>query len=79
MPSAHSSSQNENIVSASKNQKLAVKEKQKLNFSRSELFHMKTRVCLKYFVNDGGYQVLPLNSLTSIEILKRAFSETLKT
>ena len=27
-------------------------EKQKLNFSRSALFHMKTRVCLKYFVND---------------------------
>ena len=27
-------------------------EKQKLNFSRSELFHMKTRVSLKYHVND---------------------------
>ena len=27
-------------------------EKQKLNFSRSALFHMKTRVNLKYFVND---------------------------
>ena len=25
-------------------------EKQKLNFSRSALFHMKTGVCLKYFV-----------------------------
>ena len=25
---------------------------QKLNFSRSALFHMKTRVSLKYFVND---------------------------
>ena len=27
-------------------------EKQKLNFSRSALFHMKTGVCLKYFDND---------------------------
>ena len=27
-------------------------EKQKLNFPRSARFHMKTRVCPKYFVND---------------------------
>ena len=27
-------------------------EKQKLNSSRSTLFHMNTRVSLKYFVND---------------------------
>ena len=27
-------------------------EKQQLNFSRSTVFHMKTRVCLKYFVKD---------------------------
>ena len=27
-------------------------EKQKLNFTHSALFHMKTRVVLKYFVND---------------------------
>ena len=27
-------------------------EKQKLNSSRSGLFHIKTRVSLKYFVND---------------------------
>ena len=27
-------------------------EKQKSNFSGSALFHMKNRVCLKYFVND---------------------------
>ena len=26
-------------------------EKQKLNFSRSELFRMETRISLKYFVN----------------------------
>ena len=26
-------------------------EKKKLNFSRSALFHIKTRVSLKYFVN----------------------------
>ena len=30
-------------------------EKQKLNFSRSALVCMKTRVSLKYFVNDYGY------------------------
>ena len=28
-------------------------EKQKLNFSHSALFHMKTRVCLRYFVNEN--------------------------
>ena len=27
-------------------------EKLKLNFCHSELFYVKTRVCLKYFVND---------------------------
>ena len=27
-------------------------EKPKLNFSRSPLFHMNNRVCLKYFVNN---------------------------
>ena len=47
LPSAQSSSQNKNSVSTNKNQKL--------NFSRSALFHMKTRVCLKYFVNDRSY------------------------
>ena len=30
-------------------------EKQKLNFSRSTLFHMNSRVCLKYFVHDYSY------------------------
>ena len=39
---AQSSSQNDNFPS----------EKQKLNFSISALFHMKTRVCPKYFVRD---------------------------
>ena len=27
-------------------------EKQKLNFYRTVLFHIKTRICLKYFVHD---------------------------
>ena len=31
-------------------------EKQKLNFSRRALFHMKTRVSLKYFVNDCSFK-----------------------
>ena len=38
----------ESYVSVSKN----LLKKQKLNFSRTTLFHMKARVCLKYFVND---------------------------
>ena len=33
-------------------------EKQKLNFSRNALLHVKTRVTLKYFVNDCSYQIL---------------------
>ena len=30
-------------------------EKQKLRFSQSALFYIKTRVCLKYFVNDSSH------------------------
>ena len=29
-----------------------IPEKRKLKFFRRALFHMKTKVCLKYFVND---------------------------
>ena len=47
-PSAQSLSRNENFVKTSKKNP----EKQKLNFSRSALYHMKTRVGLKYFVHD---------------------------
>ena len=47
-PSANTFCQNGKFVNTSK--KLV--EKQKLNFSRSALFHMKTRDKLKYFVND---------------------------
>ena len=39
---------NENFVNSSKK----VSKKQQLNFSCSVLFHMKTRVSFKYFVND---------------------------
>ena len=48
LPSNQPSSRNENFVSTSKN----LQKKQKLIFSRSVQFHMKTTVCLKYFVND---------------------------
>ena len=48
MPTAQSFSQNENLVRTSKN----LLKKRKLNFSRSALFHMENRVCVKYFVND---------------------------
>ena len=33
-------------------------ERQKLNLSRSALFHMKTRFSLKYFVNDSLFLLL---------------------
>ena len=33
-------------------------EKQKLNFSRSALFRLKTRVSLKYFVSDCPWKQL---------------------
>ena len=58
-----------------------------LNFSSSVLFHMKTRVCLKYFVNDCknfgamvGNEILQLlsmkadqlgDTLTSMKIMTR--------
>ena len=43
--------------------------KQKLNFSRRALFHMKTRVCLKYFVHD----CMPIKPM-KINPLARIFS-----
>ena len=46
------------------------KEKQKLNFFRSALFHMKSRVCLKYFVNDCLWVVSNL----ILDLLKRVAS-----
>ena len=33
-------------------------EKQKLNFSRSTLFNMKTRVSLNYFVNNCLFKII---------------------
>ena len=54
LPSGQSSSQNEIFVSTSKN----LLKKQKLNFSLSALCRIKTRVCLKYFVNDCSFQFL---------------------
>ena len=34
-----------------------ISQKQKLNFSRSVPFHMKARICLKYFENDCRFYV----------------------
>ena len=45
MPSVQSSSQNKTFVNT-KSRKIAIK------FSRGALFHMKTRVSIKYFVTD---------------------------
>ena len=47
LPIVQPSYQNENFFNTSKKRK-----KEKFNFSRSFLFHMKTRVYLKYFVHD---------------------------
>ena len=47
LPNAQSSSQNRKIINANKNLL-----KIRLDFSRSALFLMKTRVYLKHFVND---------------------------
>ena len=47
-PSAQSSSQNENLVTTRKKTPI----KLNLNFSRSVLFHMKTRVFVQYLTHD---------------------------
>ena len=47
-PSAQSSSQNDNFVDTRRKSV----QKLKLNFSRSELFHANTKVCLIYFGQD---------------------------
>ena len=39
-------------------------EKQKLKFSRSTLFHMKTRVCLKFFVNNCSLESVLCTGIT---------------
>ena len=49
-PSAQSSCQSGNFNTSLQ----TTLEKQKLKFSRSVLFHMKTRISLKHFVNDCG-------------------------
>ena len=49
---------------------LAKNENQKLNFSRSALFHMKIRVSLKYFVND---------CMSTYSPLKKVFEKQTKT
>ena len=40
--------------------------KEKLNFCRSALFHMKTRVGLKYFLNDCGYSHMDLDGFIPV-------------
>ena len=46
-----------------KNEKVSNSEKWKLNISRSALLYMKTRVCLKYFVNDCKHIVSVFHSI----------------
>ena len=50
-------------------------EKQKLNFSCSVLFHMKTRVSLKYFVNDCVWK--PLFDSNSTQTRSKLISMTI--
>ena len=46
-------------------------EIQKMNFSQSALFHMKSEVCLKFFVLDCRLkQIFASNSLQALSILK---------
>ena len=52
--SAHSSSQNENIVNTSKK----FQKKKILNFSPRAVLYMKSYVFLKYFLNCSSYQIL---------------------
>ena len=60
-PIAQSSFQNKFLLLLGK-----TLEKQKLNFSRSVLFNMKTRVSLKYFVNKSN-SIQTSSNLTSVE------------
>ena len=60
-PIAQSSFQNKFLLLLGK-----TLEKQKLNFSRSVLFNMKTRVSLKYFVNNSN-SIQTSSNLTSVE------------
>ena len=56
-------------------------EKQKLNFSSSALFHMKSKVSLKYFVNNclwKHFLASNLNSLTMLVTLRPFTSFNLK-
>ena len=62
-PSAYSFYQNENFVNTKK-----TLEKQKLNFSPSALFHLKTRVSLKYFLNDSRTHTRKLVASYLLEI-----------
>ena len=47
-------------------------EKQKLSFSRSALFYIKTRVCLKYIVNDCSLVFLKFKNCLFEKVLKWA-------
>ena len=66
LPSAQSSSRKENFASSSK--------KQNLNLSYSALFHVKTTVCLKYFVNDCTLQASVCISSSPLRQKLMAFS-----
>ena len=60
LPSAQSSPQNENFVYISKKFEFEIlKFEQNLNFSRSALFQMKSKTCLKFFVHDCLWKRFP--------------------
>ena len=53
-------------------------EKKKLNFSRNTLFHIKTRVCLKYFVNGCSYIYKPLTLIINQSLKTSTFPNNAK-
>ena len=60
-----------------------VPTQEKNNFSRKALFHMKTRVCLKYFVSDWRLILLrstltiPILSLENVVLLESSLKNTI--
>ena len=66
LPSAYSSSRNEKFFSTSKNFL-----KNKLNFCRSALFNMKTRVSLKYLGNNCGCSHMDMNGFRPVTARSR--------
>ena len=64
---------NENFAFTSKNLKFP----EKLNFSHSALFHMKTRICLRYFVSDYSFHAFYSNIRNMNAVLTNRIADIL--